>query len=94
MPEHTPEPWKRNGPWIVAPKGATIAMPFCLGLSHSESEKRISGDECDANIDRIVACVNACAGISNGTLAAISYKGLAEQLGRANCRIDELVVKL
>lgn len=61
--KHTPEPWSAatrgpNGCPIIGHKGLMVAM-----LAHSSLDKD-HGEVADANEQRIVACVNACAGIN------------------------------
>ena len=56
--KHTPEPWERNGKRIER---------IYLGMKVSEQVEliaRVYGEDSEANARRIVACVNACAGIN------------------------------
>lgn len=70
--KHTPEPWEANGAGIYTSDGRLIAE-CCI-------------EEVDIIIDvktaaRIVACVNACAGIDSEYLKKAK---LAEQIANAN----------
>lgn len=71
---HTKEPWrtyKGNTHEIFANDGDFIA---------SSEECHVGHNEAEANAKRIVACVNACAGITNEALEA----------GVVKCAIDNL----
>lgn len=62
--KHTKEPWKTykgNTHEIFANDGDVIASSEECHIGHREAE---------ANAKRIVACVNACAGITNEALEA------------------------
>ena len=55
MNEHTKEPWRVELSWITGSDGKRITCPTaCMSRDDDENE---------ANERRIVACVNACAGI-------------------------------
>ena len=62
--KHTKEPWKvssRIATFITNPNSAyTEVIAQCYFLDNKKEEE---------NAKRIVACVNACAGITNETLA-------------------------
>jgi len=62
MANHTPEPWKTDEREILifGNDGNLTAIPFMCAGRPSETPK--------ANARRIVACVNACAGIPNDAL--------------------------
>lgn len=64
--KHTPEPYKyrSESPFFVLDHAGNIVADCYTGA--------IIGDEAKANAARIVACVNACAGIDNETLADMS----------------------
>ena len=86
MTEHTPEPWKTDSCYIVAevvggrPGGEVIA----------QCRRTVAGSgspaEFDANVRRIVACVNACEGktIEELEFVAETIAGMKELL---LCRI-------
>lgn len=58
--EHTKEPWRVELSWITGSDGKRITCPTaCMSRDDDENE---------ANERRIVACVNACAGISDEAL--------------------------
>jgi hypothetical protein len=59
--KHTPEPWKVNKMHISADKSH---IGSCYGTGTSKEEDR-------ANAARIVACVNACNGLTNEELQTI-----------------------
>lgn len=75
MSEHTPEPWE-----ISTHLGVTnphyVGVIAHLGLNTEDNMIAVVTSpghvvtmaECDANARRIVACVNACAGIPTGDL--------------------------
>lgn len=84
--KHTPEPWH------IARNEISETIFYCRGL-HSETATTY-GDKDGANARRIVACVNACAGISTETLeAAPPWKVYAADKAPAAQR-DELVAAL
>lgn len=58
MSEHTKEPWNHSGDEVKTADGNLIAVTL-LGTSLIENQ---------ANARRIVACVNACAGIDTEVL--------------------------
>lgn len=61
--EHTPEPWISEGSFIGIPNGkGTFYMSPLSGINQERRE---------ADARRIVACVNACAGLSTGFLEQI-----------------------
>ncbi len=61
MSEHTKEPWNHLGDEVKTADGNLIAVTL-LGTSLIENQD---------NARRIVACVNACAGIDNKTLEEV-----------------------
>lgn len=62
MMEHTKEPWRVELSWITGSDGKRITCPTaCMSRDDDENE---------ANERRIVACVNACAGIPLEWLAS------------------------
>ena len=68
---HTPEPWTRDGNLLEGSTGmvATLA-PWQEGLGDDT--------QCLANAARIVACVNACAGLPTAALEAGVIQGLVK----------------
>ena len=58
MAEHTPEPWTYHHPWIYADLDEGMGTAIA---SVDESQTDFE----DADGARIVACVNACAGIEH-----------------------------
>ncbi len=61
---HTPEPWKHNGKWrIVADLCGPQQMVIDTGCNKATRTERNR-----ANARRIVACVNACEGVSTQRL--------------------------
>jgi hypothetical protein len=68
--KHTPEPWAYDWHFIVAPDPKGIHPDIYIAeIVQEDSEGRcVSPEEQQANIQRIVACVNACAGISTKSL--------------------------
>ena len=62
---HTKEPWRidpRAAMRIVASEDTNVALSACSGLAK---------DEWEDNARRIVACVNACAGIDTDELESL-----------------------
>jgi len=59
--KRTPEPWQRSGDFLIgpSPEGLVIAQFY---LSYDTPMRQ--------NIERAVACVNACAGIATEALEA------------------------
>ena len=51
-------------------------------------------DEGRANARRIVACVNACAGVSNGELAMTTMSVVLARMNEAEQQRDELLAAL
>jgi hypothetical protein len=82
--KHTPEPWALNGLRIESKEehgwangGWIIAEVF--------------GDDASANARRVVACVNACAGVHENYLQAVIEEGGAAKFFTQR---DELLVAL
>lgn len=80
--KHTPEPWaidpddRPNMHWnnhIVSEANPNIAICF---MAHDGTEQNERGE---ANARRIVACVNACAGISQQYLEELNGETLADK---------------
>lgn len=100
--KHTPEPWTLNGKSIkrdyrqiglTADAGETIAS--VMGGNTSGPHFVQSDDECEANARRIVACVNACAGISTENLEEnLPVKELARRYNETLKQRDELLYAL
>lgn len=65
MSKHTPEPWtyytepQPNGCPIIGARGLMVAM-LAHSVNHADQKAEAIG-----NADRIVSCVNACAGMSD-----------------------------
>ena len=84
--EHTPEPWEKNGT-NVAKKGtgATSGWPIDYDLiANLFDDEYIANPNAEQDARRIVACVNACAGIPTAALehAAKTYRIDADRLWR------------
>jgi hypothetical protein len=80
---HTPEPWEvRDGMVIkaVGDDGAYVAAAVRAPAGHSK-------EQADANARRIVACVNACAGIPTEDLEGdyVAFLCEVERSHAANC---------
>lgn len=76
-PKHTPEPWQAIGSRAdraIISDGRSIARVW----GAIQPDDRPPHDQADANAARIVACVNACAGIPTEELEA----GCVERLAR------------
>lgn len=81
MENHTPEPWVK--------KGSTVISPSRGGLTVEEYDEQtwtyyggylIAESITDANARRIVACVNACAGIPSEALEAGAIREMREAI--------------
>lgn len=67
--KHTPEPWVQNTLMIVAPNGGR-GQYGGLEVAHTGLVGRNRpGEQAEADAERIVACVNACAGMENPSSA-------------------------
>lgn len=77
MPDWTPEPWK-VGPYPEFSHNKVVCITNTE--TYVFSDTAIGEDEDQANAERIVACVNACAGISTEALEQGVVKELYEQL--------------
>lgn len=87
MSEHTKEPW-------MAWKDGSDRILFGPSTNYTAGQcfpQEV--DSCEANARRIVACVNACAGISTEDLEIITYGGETMNIyfDRINQQRDELV---
>lgn len=71
MTQHTPEPWNVGGTMIFQGEAGKHITPIAF-VQTKDSERGAKDfnyygpemGECEANADRIVACVNACEGIN------------------------------
>ena len=87
---HTPEPWRANAAQadIEGPDGEEVAVCYC---------NDDDGSDAIANARRIVACVNACAGIpteeleSAGTIAVEVKDEMQDELLHVIRQRDELL---
>ncbi|UCD38699.1 MAG: hypothetical protein JSW54_04255 [Fidelibacterota bacterium] len=77
---HTPEPWKLSGTTIKPVEGKSIPIVEIPQYLRSEKAREIG----DANLLRIMVCVNACAGISNAVLENKATKELLSALAKAS----------
>ena len=74
MRKWTPEPWRQSGNEIVGGDGTDAAFVVCKAafghispapmFSYIGQESADHQPVVDANMNRLVACVNACAGIN------------------------------
>lgn len=88
--KHTSEPWKYDDTDII---DAAPNMIATTDISHSD----LSVGECKANARRIVACINACAGVPIDVLesgAYVSPKILQFQVSVLKKQRDELLAAL
>lgn len=99
MTHHTPEPWatdyreRHDGMFaqeVFDANGETIAtlawFPVDSGVGTTTNR--------EANARRIVACVNACAGVSNGELAMTTMSVVLARMNEAEQQRDELLAAL
>ena len=84
MSKHTQEPWKVCH-WKDDRRGFEIA---------DRNQNRVEFDMTEANARRIVACVNACAGVSNGELAMTTMSVVLARMNEAEQQRDELLAAL
>lgn len=96
MTQHTPEPWRvcepPNNDMITCDAVSGRYLVYCTRAGGQDGICKISEQEQEANARRIVACVNACAGISTDTL--IEYgDGNLEALFKMQQQRDELQAK-
>lgn len=102
MSKHTPEPWKINHDdsteeWSIVTNqhGSIVANvneetgPELAGSI--PVMRKMPGME---NARRIVACVNACAGVSNGELAMTTMSVVLARINEAEQQRDELLAAL
>lgn len=98
MSAHTPGPWAldrhgviRGGKPIEYVNGASIPQ-----VALATGNDGISDDERLANAERIVACVNACEGLTTEELRlfAMLPDGLAGTVARVTAQRDELLAAL
>ena len=85
--KHTPEPWQvfEDDPRAIVTK----ENPMLSLLSVGEDGLAIMYEEADAR--RIVACVNACAGISTGHLEKYGLPDFAQKISDLVQQSDELL---
>ena len=94
MSKHTPEPWfyHRQGfstVYIEARIGGGMLQEIAAcGPCQDGTEQQ------DENARRIVACVNACAGVSNGELAMTTMSVVLARMDEAEQQRDELLAAL
>ncbi len=87
MTDHTPEPWLATA---VKDKHSDLGPAFWLidAVPQPNQETAVAelcakpGDRSEANAKRIVACVNACAGIPTEQLKAGSVRGLLDAIDK------------
>lgn len=84
MSKHTQEPWKVCH-WKDDRRGFEIA---------DRNQSRVGFDMTEASARRIVACVNACAGVSNGELAMTTMSVVLARMNEAEQQRDELLAAL
>lgn len=86
MSNHTKAPWLFDGKVVYAlneKKGVECFFCVCAGDGKTDE------DELKANAHRIVACVNACEGISTDTLMQCNIADRITQLERQRDRLLE-----
>ena len=95
---HTPEPWSVfKHSWS---ESSIVAHGFdhgiCgLDINHATEETQESDEALmDANARRIVACVNACAGIGTGHLEKYGLPDFAQKISDLVQQRDELLAAL
>jgi hypothetical protein len=101
MTQHTPEPWKVDNEWPCSIVDSTdISIIECWdegdnGNSFEPYDIKATEENARANARRIVACVNACAGIVNPDIKIPKLQEAlieaVEQLQKAEQQRDELL---
>lgn len=99
MSKHTKEPWcLLPGDLIFVSKvGGAGYIAKMMPLDAPRDRKGLPtdiSDEMCANARRIVACVNACAGVSNGELAMTTMSVVLARMNEAEQQRDELLTAL
>ena len=98
--EHKPEPWIiRRGDWSTHATLITTAKrrrnkTVPIAEVDTDGFNKEFGDEQKANARRIVACVNACIGVSNGELAMTTMSAVLARMNEAEQQRDELLAAL
>ena len=93
MSEHTKEPWLVTAPIDCGPEWGVDAGIWGIAICADAPGNGTS----EANARRIVACVNACAGIPTADLEACPDRGLFHLADHANQLViqrDELLAAL
>ena len=91
MSKHTPEPWR------VGRHGTVVSDTPVPGIGGSDAVEYYGGhligeSITEANARRIVACVNACAGMRNDELEGGLLIGVMQsKIDRLECQRDELL---
>lgn len=75
---HTPEPWKVAGAAIKPVEGKSIPIVEIPQYLRSEKARETG----DANLLRIVVCVNACEGVSNAVLESEVARDLFQAMAK------------
>lgn len=94
MSNHTPEPWRVGRP------GTVVSDTPVPGMGGSDAVEYYGGhligeSIIEANSRRIVACVNACAGMRNDELEGGLLIGVMQsKIDRLECQRDELLAAL
>jgi hypothetical protein len=88
--KHTPDPWEANqeyaNRWRIESCKEGFLPVSVMTVSTTVCEVGVvAGEVAEADAARIVACVNACAGIPNEALEGESIKGLLMDLHAELC---------
>ena len=82
---HSPEPWmhapdydENDGDVILASNDANVAIVLSSPIFADAQNEKYPREVVIANAERIVACVNACAGLSTEQLEALEQGGVNE----------------
>ncbi len=95
-PEEKAKPAYTKEPWRVGNYHCCVVSDTPIDGVDSESSVEYYGGHCicesctDANADRIVACVNACAGITTEALNKGIVKGCIDGMRRYNHNMDKI----
>lgn len=92
MSKHTPEPWMISSGLLICDKDAKVIANSCAFMGIESIELPLK--ECEANAYRIVACVNACKGISTEDLEqGVLLQGLINSLKESRKELLEALKK-
>ncbi len=89
--KHTKEPWyyDKDGDAISPEHNRSVEVCSISSMDLRDNGRYCSGAITDANARRIVACVNACAGLDNYELEVLAHGTAKDEIELANNLIAE-----